>query len=135
MINWYIVHTKAKWERKVAQELNKLGIECYCPLITQERQWSDRKKKLIVPLFSGSVFVKLPAETDRNIVFLSSGVVRFLFWLGKPAVILDDEINALKKWLDTIENNDISVMPFQIGDRKQLDSDLSKIKKLIVLSN
>ena len=132
MINWYIVQTKAKWERKVVQELNKLGIESYCPLITEERQWSDRKKKLVVPLFNCSVFVKLPVETERNRVFLSSGVVRFLFWLGKPALLLDEEIDALKSWLHTIENNDISVQPIQIGDRKKLESDLSKIKRLIV---
>jgi hypothetical protein len=35
---------------KVAEQLTKMGIECYCPLITQVRQWSDRKKKVVVPL-------------------------------------------------------------------------------------
>jgi hypothetical protein len=34
---------------KVAEQLTKMGIECYCPLITK-RQWSDRKKKVVVPL-------------------------------------------------------------------------------------
>ncbi|URM37362.1 hypothetical protein LLY39_01890 [Flavobacterium anhuiense] len=45
-MNWYVVYTKPKWEKKVADKLNQLGIECYCPLITQIKQWSDRKKRL-----------------------------------------------------------------------------------------
>ncbi len=132
MVDWYIVHTKANWERKVVRDLNKLGIESYCPLIIQEHQWSDRKKKVVVPLFNCCIFVKLSVEKDRNIVFLSSGVVRFLFWLGKPALLLDDEIDALKSWIYAIEEKGISVQSFQIGDRKKLESDLSKIKKMIV---
>ena len=85
-MNWYVVYTKPRWEKKVVEQLNQKGIECYCPLITQVRQWSDRKKKVDVPLFNSYVFVHLE-ESDRNSVFLSSGVVRYLFWLGKLAVV------------------------------------------------
>ncbi|MEO6347821.1 MAG: transcription termination/antitermination NusG family protein, partial [Aquaticitalea sp.] len=42
MKNWYVVYTKPKWEKKVAEKLSEIGIECYCPLITQIKQWSDR---------------------------------------------------------------------------------------------
>ncbi len=83
-MNWYVVYTKPKWEKKVAEQLKNAGVECYCPLIVKIHQWSDRKKKVEVPLFNSYVFVRL-AEEDRNLVFQSTGAVRYLFWLGKAS--------------------------------------------------
>ncbi|SHL16009.1 UpxY family transcription antiterminator [Flavobacterium xanthum] len=120
-MNWYVVYTKPKWEKKVAEQLKNSGIECYCPLITQIRQWSDRKKKVEVPLFNSYVFVQL-AESERNSVFQSVGAVRYLFWLGKPAVVRDEEISIIKKWLDTSDCIDVTVGGYQIGDSIQLES-------------
>ncbi len=120
-MNWYVVYTKPKWEKKVAEQLKKNGIECYCPLIMQVRQWSDRKKKVEVPLFNSYVFVQLP-ESDRNLVFQSVGVVRYLFWLGKPAIVRDEEIKIIKKGLENSDSCEISVAPFQVGDKIELDS-------------
>ena len=127
----YVVYTKPKWEKKVAEQLKNKGIECYCPLITQVRQWSDRKKKVEVPLFNSYVFVQLP-DSERNAVFQSVGVVRYLFWLGKPAVVRDEEISVIKKWLNPSEGNEVSVFSFQIGDAIQLDSGPFSNQKAIV---
>ena len=120
-MNWYVVYTKPKWEKKVAVQLEKSGIECYCPLITQVRQWSDRKKKVEVPLFNSYVFVQLQ-ESDRNLVFQSAGAVRYLFWLGKPAIVRDEEINIIKKWLAKPDGAELTVAPFQIGEKITLES-------------
>lgn len=120
-MNWYVVYTKPKWEKKVAEQLEQFGIECYCPLITKVRQWSDRKKKIIVPLFNSYVFVQL-REEDRNLVFQSSGVVRYLFWIGKPAIVRDEEISVIKKWLDKPNQFEITVSQFQVGDKIKLES-------------
>ncbi|GIZ07420.1 UpxY family transcription antiterminator [Flavobacterium sp. UMI-01] len=118
-MNWYVVYTKPKWEKKVSEQLMKLQLECYCPLVIKERQWSDRKKKIEVPLFNSYVFVRLNEE-ERNLVFQSSGVVRYLFWLGKPAIVRDEEINTIKKWLE--KSDAIEVMPYQVGDKIKLKS-------------
>ena len=120
-MNWYVIYTKPKWEKKVAEKLAQAGIECYCPLITQIKQWSDRKKKVEVPLFNSYVFVQLP-EVDRNTVFKVPGVVRYLFWLGKPAIVRDEEINIIKTSLTSSNIADISVSSIQVGDRIKLDS-------------
>ena len=64
-------------------------------MVTQIKQWSDRKKKVEIPLINSYVFVNIE-DKNRNIVFEVSGVVRYLFWLGKPAVIQEQEIEALK---------------------------------------
>lgn len=130
-MNWYVVYTKPKWEKKVAAQLNKMGIACYCPLIIQIRQWTDRKKKVAVPLFNSYVFVRLE-EKDRNLVFQSAGVVRYLFWLGKAAIVKDDEIATIQKWLDSSDEYDISVDQIKIGDTITLDSGPFVSQKAIV---
>ena len=113
-MNWYVIYTKPKWEKKVAEQLAEAGIDCYCPLITQIRQWSDRKKKVEVPLFNSYVFVQLD-ESERNSVFQSAGVVRYLFWLGKPAIVRHEEIEVIKKWINTSDAADIMVDRYKIG--------------------
>ena len=121
MKNWYVVYTKPKWEKKVAEKLNEIGIECYCPLIIEIKQWTDRKKKIEVPLFNSYVFVQLE-DGDRNSVFQISGVVRYLFWLGKPAIVRNEEINIIKTSLASPNLSDVSVSSIQVGDRIKLES-------------
>lgn len=131
MKNWYVVYTKPKWEKKVAEKLTEIGIECYCPIITQIKQWSDRKKKVEVPLFNSYVFVQLE-DIDRNSVFQISGVIRYLFWLGKPAIVRDEEINVIKTSLKSTNIADISVTSIQVGDRIKLESGVFSNQEAIV---
>ena len=120
-MNWYVVYTKPRWEKKVAEKLTQIGIECYCPIITQVKQWSDRKKKVEVPLFNSYVFVQLK-DSDRNSVFQIAGVVRYLFWLGKPAIVRDEEIKSIKDSLKASNIAEVSVSSIQVGDRIKLES-------------
>ncbi|RXM44002.1 UpxY family transcription antiterminator [Flavobacterium sp. YO64] len=120
-MNWYVVYTKPKQEKKVAERLTQIGIECYCPIVTQVKQWSDRKKKIEVPLFNSYVFVQLQ-EGDRNSVFQIAGVVRYLFWLGKPAIVRDEEIKSIKDSLKASNIAEVSVSSIQVGDRIKLES-------------
>ena len=115
----------------MAEQLAEAGIDCYCPLITQIRQWSDRKKKVEVPLFNSYVFVQLD-EAERNSVFQSAGVVRYLFWLGKPAIVRHEEIEVIKKWLNTSDAADVIVENYKIGDAIQLESGPFSAQKAIV---
>ncbi|WP_433833749.1 UpxY family transcription antiterminator [Flavobacterium anhuiense] len=120
-MNWYVVYTKPKWEKKVADKLNQYGIECYCPMVTQVKQWSDRKKKVELPLFNSYVFVKL-SDSERNSVFQVAGVVRYLFWLGKPAIVKDQEIETIRTSLQAPNLSDVSVSTIQVGDKIKLES-------------
>jgi transcription antitermination factor NusG len=95
------------------------------------RQWSDRKKKVEVPLFNSYVFVKIE-ESERSEVFRSLGAVRYLFWLGKPAVVRDDEIAVIKKWLTSSVTSELSVVSFQIGDTVEVESGPFSAQKAIV---
>lgn len=95
---WFVLYTRPKNEKKVTEQLLKSGFEVYCPMVTQVKQWSDRKKKIEIPLISSYVFINIE-ENQRNAVFEVQGVVRYLFWLGKPAVIREEEIIELREGL------------------------------------
>lgn len=128
---WYALYTNPRQEKKVAARLQQIGIEVYCPLIIQVRQWSDRKKKVEVPLLPSYVFVKLEPK-DRDRVFQVSGVVRYLYWLGQPALIQDEEILLMQNWLQgTITS--FEVTSIQLGDYYEIPSGPFVGKKGIVV--
>jgi len=96
-MNWFVVHTKPRFEKKVEERLLSLGIEAYCPVRKEIRLWSDRKKKVDVPVLPSMVLVKLE-EKKVNDVFNVNGVVRYMFWLGKRAIVREKEIDILKTY-------------------------------------
>lgn len=98
-LKWYAVYTKPRWEKKVAELLVKAKIENYCPLNLVVRQWSDRKKKVYEPLFTSYVFVRA-YEKQHNYLRQVSGIVNLVYWLNKPAVIRDKEIEIIKDFLN-----------------------------------
>lgn len=117
---WYVLYTKPKNEKKVADSLAQLGFEVYCPLVTVVRQWSDRKKKVKTTLFSSYLFVNT-TEKERASVFVVPGVVRYLFWLGKPALVRDQEIETLKSWLSKDYKN-ITAFRYKPGSEIKVSS-------------
>jgi len=105
-INWYAVYTKPRWEKKVASLLAEKDIIHYCPLNKTLRQWSDRKKTVMEPLFKGYVFVQVAESKKWNLMNIN-GIVNYVHWLGKPAIIKDDEIETIRKFLNEFESVDI----------------------------
>ncbi|MES1159526.1 MAG: UpxY family transcription antiterminator, partial [Bacteroidota bacterium] len=96
---WYAVYTKPRWEKKVYALLTEKGMEAYCPLNKVKKKWSDRVKWVDEPLFKSYVFVSIP-EDEQTAVRMVSGVVNFVYWLGKPAVIKDKEIALIRSFLN-----------------------------------
>ena len=93
--NWFIVFTKPRNELKVLDRLLSIGIEAYTPCRDELRAWSDRKKKVRVPLLPSMVLVQL-GEKDVNNVFEIPGVVRYLFEFGKRAEVSNQEVLAMQ---------------------------------------
>ena len=127
-MNWYVLCTKPQHEVKTAQSLTQLGFEVYCPMKTEVRQWSDRKKKVRSPLFSKYIFIRT-CEQNRNSVFQAAGVLNYLFWLKKPAVVPEQEMNALRSYLEdeAIDSEDLRC--FKSGDTVQLKQGFFKGQK------
>ena len=96
---WYALYVNVRHERIIGQKLAEKGMESYVPLVKKMSQWSDRKKLVETPLISGYVFVCLDAgELDKPRYV--AGVVNYVRFQGKPAVIRSAEIEALKYFID-----------------------------------
>lgn len=111
--------------------MEQMGVEVYCPLITEIKQWKDRKKKLKTPLFKSYVFIKLE-EKNRNRVFDVPGVVRYLFWLGKPAIVRNEEIEVIQEWLDGEKVDDAKVDHLNQGDKISIKNGVFKDHEAII---
>ena len=114
MNNWYVLYTKLNREKKVLLRLTELDMTVYCPMVTTMRQWSDRKKKIQAPLIPRIIFIQC-SESDRDKVFEVSGTQRYLFWLGKPAIVKNSEIETMQEWLQG-EISDSVVQELKKGD-------------------
>lgn len=105
---WYVLYTKPRNEKKVAQLLSDKGVEVYCPVREEIRQWSDRRKKILEPVFRSYIFVFLNDYQQENVsVLMTPGAVRFLWWTGKPGIVQDFEIAAIKDFLSNYKNAEI----------------------------
>lgn len=110
--HWYAVYTKPRWEKKLARKLDERDIEAYCPLNRVVRQWSDRKKTVHEPLFKGYVFVRVE-EAEKWTLKQIDGMLNFVYWNGKPAIIRDEEIETIKRFLDGF--TDVQVEEYKLG--------------------
>ena len=71
-----------------------------CPLQRVVRQWSDRRKLVLEPAIPSYVFVHIDHRLYYK-VLETPGVVRYVFFDGKPAVVRDEEIDTLKRVMDS----------------------------------
>lgn len=109
---WFALYTKPRWEKKVNLSLTEKGIETYCPLNKVKRQWSDRVKTIDEPLFKSYVFVKVD-DTERTKVRLTNGVINFVYWNQKPAIVKEREIETIKRFLNYHEN--VGLRPLELA--------------------
>ena len=86
---WYVCRTRARAEKQVERLLVRSGVECYLPLIEQERQWVDRRKLVAFPLFPGYVFAQFTLCQIHEIL-RTPGVVTILRTNGYPSPMCDD---------------------------------------------
>lgn len=118
---WYAVYTRPRWEKKVADLLVKKHIENYCPLNKVVRQWADRKKIILEPLFTSYVFVHV-STLEHLAIKQTDGIMNFVYWLGQPAVIRDEEIEAVKQFLDEYQNVQLEKINVNMHDRVRISS-------------
>ena len=104
---WYAVYTRPRWEKKVALLLQEKGIENYCPLNKVLRQWSDRKKTVLEPLFKGYVFVQVDEKSKWDLL-TTNGIVNYVHWLGKPAKIQNSEIDTIRRFLNEFDDIEVT---------------------------
>lgn len=87
----------------MTDQLKRKKIEFYCPQNRISSRWNDRKKNVSEPLFSSFVFVYL-SEEEQKTAMQVNGVVNFVYWLNKPVVVPNEEIDTIKKFLFEYSN-------------------------------
>lgn len=118
---WYVFYTKSRQEKKVKDLLEKQGFEVFLPLHKVMRQWSDRKKKVEVPLFNSYIFVR-DHEYRIADILKNPGVAWNIRHNGKPAVLREDEFQLIRRFITTGYFMEASgeVASFAIGDRAKI---------------
>lgn len=94
--SWYIVYTRPRSEKKLAEALAKKGIEFYLPLLKTRSQWSDRVKWIEKPAFNSYLFVRLQYDRDYLSVLKIPHAIRFVTIGAMPAQVPDNDIELLK---------------------------------------
>src|ERR1700694_3547721 len=115
--SWFAVHTKPRHEKRVAAELAEKGIAVFLPLVSALHQWTDRRREVMLPLFTNYTFVRIGGERDARVsVLRTNAVVSFIGMQGRPVPIPDEQINAVQNILR--ERIPFSLYPFLNVGRK-----------------
>jgi transcription antitermination factor NusG len=117
---WFVLYTRSRCEKKVAALLTKRDIENYCPLSKSIRQWSDRKKLVYEPLFPSYVFVHVNDIELLSLKRISGDIVNPVYWLGKPAWICQEEIDAVKLFLKEYGSVRLEKQNVNVNDRVRI---------------
>ncbi|MDN3668137.1 UpxY family transcription antiterminator [Echinicola jeungdonensis] len=118
-IHWFVMYTAPRAEKKVAQRLREKNVEVFLPMITEIRQWSDRKKKVERPLFNGYLFVK----TDKARLWESlqvQGAVKFVNFSGDHAIVRQQEIDAIQRIITTGVAVEVETTEIEEGEQVKI---------------
>lgn len=97
-LNWFVLYTAPRSEKKVADRLASMEVEFFLPTLYVQRKWSDRVKVVEAPLFNSYIFVKVPAHILFNLIKVY-GVVKIVYYNGAPAVVRENEIDIIRKYI------------------------------------
>lgn len=94
---WYALHTRARHERAVEHRLQEHGLETFLPVVQEVHKWSDRMKKVEVPLFSCYLFVRCALRPEeRAAVYGTDSVLAIVGVHGSGTPIPDEQIASVR---------------------------------------
>ncbi len=114
---WYALHTRSHFEQKVYDGLCGKSIEAFLPRVQVMSRRKDRRKKLLVPLLPGYVFVRSDLQPEEHLRILkTAGIVRIVGFKGQPVPANEQEISSLMI-LDGTDRTVQNRTYMKIGDR------------------
>lgn len=112
---WYLLYTLPRQEKKISRQLLEMNVTHYLPVVKTLRQWSDRVKTLYEPLFPSYLFIYLQNSQDYFTGLNADGVVGYVKFGGKIALVADAVVNDLRLVVGSGEALEVSSIEFQPG--------------------
>ncbi len=113
---WLVLYTRPRYEKKVHAQLVEWNVQCYLPLRTETKQWSDRKKEIELPLFSGYIFVFV-SERERIQALQADGAMKYIMFGGKIAEVSEEVIQSIKLAMTRPENVRLEETTLRLGQK------------------
>lgn len=113
--HWYALYTRARHEKRVAEQIERRRLSCFLPMYRSVRRWRDRRKELQLAIFPGYVFVQMSLSSKLQVLEVP-GVVQFVSFNGKPAALPAEEIEALRSRLS--DSGKVEPHPYLRAGRK-----------------
>jgi transcription termination/antitermination protein NusG len=133
--NWFVFYTKSRQEKKVNELLAKRGFKTFLPLHKVLRQWTDRKKKVEVPLFNSYIFV-FDFEHKISEILQVPGIAWNIKLAGKPAILRDNELQVIQRFIATgftLESTAVDRNLLKSGERaKIMDGPLKGVEGVVL---
>ncbi|QHI35463.1 Transcription antitermination protein RfaH [Kordia antarctica] len=122
-IGWHVLYVRSRWERKVYESLKEISLDPFLPQIKTIKQWSDRKKTIIKPLFPSYVFVNINSSLEYHKALSLNGVCSFIRFRNEYARVTTKEIEQIKLLVGDVNITDIETnikLP-EIGEIKKIN--------------
>lgn len=128
---WHVLYVKFKHEVKVHDELQRLGIDSFLPMVSTIKRWSDRKKKVQIPLIPCYVFVNIQSRLDFHKAISVDSACSYIRFGTEYGIVSQEEIDQIKLFVQGKDFTDVeisSVLP-RIGDKLRIEQgDLSGLE-------
>ena len=99
-VRWFALWTRSRHEQVVREQLEQKRVEAFLPTVTRWSRWKDRKKKIDWPLFPGYCFARFDPR-ERLPILKCTGVVNIISFEGEPAPIPEQEIDGIRRLVET----------------------------------
>jgi len=121
MHHWYAVHTKPLKESEVEALLIKQGIEVFLPKV---RSTTPRRRRPDAPFFPRYLFLRVDLERVAvSTIHWLPGVHRIVAFGGRPAVVPEDVIVAIRERLHEVEAaGGLAIWNLRQGERVRVSS-------------
>ena len=108
---WYAVSTKSHQEKQAELHIKQYGIECFLPLLKENKIIRRTRKVVIEPLFPGYLFARFDPDKHCRAVSYATGVRKVVEFGSGPVELDATMIDAIKERLN---NGYVTLMPLRL---------------------
>ena len=105
---WYVVSTKPHQEKQAELHIKQCGMECFLPLLKENKIIRRTRKTVLAPLFPGYLFARFDLDKHCRAVSYATGVRKIVEFGSGPVELDATMIDAIKERLN---NGYVTLMP------------------------